>query len=406
MGGRAKLATSSMKLAPSWLLMGWLASAAACSGPDRPGSISSFVDADGSSVGGADASIDLAVIDGPPPPDASGYCGNTFFHAVQEAPSLYFVLDRSGSMQADSGQQGLNRYQAVRVAVVEVVRRLGNRANFGAAVLPGRPLVTGCETGFEVFKTRTGDVAHDGGADGPVTRAFAIAIDATPQGGTPLAATLERIRPTLVALSGKTAVVLATDGGPNCNPQTTCTAADCVLNIEKASLDGVLCTPSYNCCSAAIPGAPAGLNCVDSSATIQAIQKLHDAGIQTYIVGIPGSSYYSLLLDQLATAGGSARASSPRYYRVDDMSQMSDTLLQIGTRVLITCDFVLDAPPPDPGLVNVYLDRDVVAYDPTDGWTWTGESTLALHGQACQRLENGLVAQVQVVAGCPTELPK
>jgi hypothetical protein len=395
-----------MKLSPACFWVGLLAGATACSGPDRPGAISSFAGTDGSTPVGADASVEVSVPDGPPPADASGYCGNTFFHAVQEAPNLYFVLDRSGSMQADSGQHGWTRYEAVRVAAVQVVRTLGNRASFGAAVLPGGPLITGCETGSEVFKTTLGDPASSGGSDGPITRGFAVAIDGYPLGGTPVAATLERILPTLIRLKGKTAVVLATDGGPNCNENASCTASNCVPNIEGASLNGVWCTPSYNCCDPSITEGPGGINCVDSDATVRAIRQIHDAGIQTFVVGIPGSAYYSLLLDQLATEGGSARAASPRYYRVDDMSQLGDTLLQIGTRVLITCDFVLDSAPPDPKLVNVYLDHDVVAYDETDGWTWTGETTLALHGQACDRLENGLVSQVQVVAGCPTELPK
>lgn len=349
--------------------------------------------------------FEVSVPDGPPSPDAEGLCGNFFFKASPEPPNLFFVLDRSGSMAEGSGQPGLSRYDAVRVAVVHVARNLGDKANYGVAVFPGEPVVQGCETGTEIFKTRAGDPQGTTG-NGPVTSAIAAATQLDPVGGTPTADTLVALLPTLQALSGKTAVVLATDGGPNCNGYKTCDAANCTYNIEGGSLNGVKCTPSYNCCDDDIPGGPGSFMCLDSIATIQAVQKLRDAGIRTFVVGIPGSSFYSTLLDQLAMIGGSARPTEPLYYRVDDMGALSDTLLQIGSKVLITCNFTLDSKPPDPTFVNVYFDKDVVSYDEQNGWTWTGETTLELHGEACQKLESGGVGQVQVVAGCPTKQPR
>ena len=95
----------------------------------------------------------------------------------------------------------------------------------------------------------------------------------------------------------------------------------------------------------------------------------------------------------------------PKYYRIDDMESLSATLREIGTQVLVTCDFVLDQAPPEPSLVNVYFDQEAIAYDAEDGWTWTGAQTLSVHGEACDRLEEGAVGQVQVVAGCPTKQP-
>jgi len=145
---------------------------------------------------------------------------------------------------------------------------------------------------------------------------------------------------------------------------------------------------------------------LDSGATIAAVSKLRDAGIRTYVVGIPGSEYYASLLDQLATVGGSARAGSPAYYRVDDIQTLSSTLAQIGYQALLTCEFSLDEPPPDPTFVNVYLDSGLVAYDPEDGWSWTSETSLQLNGEACELLKSGAVGQVQVVAGCPTQTPR
>jgi hypothetical protein len=377
---------------------------AACSGPDRAARSEGFAEpaAEGGSSDGA-VYFDVTQPDGPPPLDAPGLCGNFLFKVAPEPPNLYFVLDRSGSMVDPSGLPGMTRYQAVRAAVIDVVRTLGSRANYGVTLFPGSPMGNGCAAGTEVFKTAPGD--PEGSVAGPVTTTIAKVTQITPMGGTPTSATLEALLPRLQNLTGKTAVVLATDGGPNCNDKFACSASDCTYTIEGGSIDGVPCTLQYNCCDPDVANGPGWYMCLDSVPTIQAVQALRGAGIRTFVVGIPGSAYYETLLDQLATIGGSARPQSPHYYRVDDLGGLAQTLLQIGDKVLVTCTFVLEQVPPDPDFVNVYFDTEVVAYDEQNGWTWTGETTLVLHGEACKKLEDGWVGQVQVVAGCPTKQP-
>ncbi len=381
----------------------------ACASSDRPPGIESGLSDAGAGPDGA-VVFDAPTGDAPPPPpDASGYCGNQFFQVVQEPPNLYFVIDRSGSMTAlAKPPSGTTKYTAVRSACVNLVRQLGSRASFGAAVFPGYPYVDECSAGIQVFPTQRGDAPDslDGGT-GPVTTAFAVATNVVPVGGTPIAATLTTLLPILSALAGKTAVVLATDGGPNCNAVTPCDTQDCIWNIEQDTLpSGLVCTAATNCCSPLLANGPGNRGCLDTSPTVAAVQKLRDAGIRTYVVGIPGSGLYTDLLDQLAVVGGTARAQTPRYYRVDDISMLQGTLSQIGDKALITCQFQLDQPPPEPNLVNVYLDATVVPYDEQNGWSWTSDTQLELHGRACDKLESGEVAQVQVVAGCPTQQPR
>lgn len=348
--------------------------------------------------------MDITQPDGPPSPDAAGLCGNFFFQVAPEAPNLYFVIDRSGSM-VDEWKPGVTRYKAVRGAVIEVVRTLRSRAAYGVTVFPGEPVGNGCATGTERFATALGDPVGTTG-DGPVTKGIANALDIVPLGGTPTSSTLFSIITKLKQLTGKTAVVLATDGGPNCNAKYACEAADCSYNIEHGIINGKPCTADYNCCDPLIENGPGNLMCLDSIPTTQAVQALRDAGIRTYVVGIPGSDYYDTLLDQLAVIGGSARAAKPYYFKIDDVDALTSTLLQIGNKVLFTCTFVIDQPPPDPALVNVYFDSQVLDYDEQNGWTWTSETSLTIHGDACKRLEDGLVGQVQVVAGCPTKQPR
>ncbi len=222
-----------------------------------------------------------------------------------------------------------------------------------------------------------------------------------PYGGTPTAATLTALQPTLSALPGRTIVVLATDGAPNCNLAANCSAAECSLTIEKQSVQGKACTTSFNCCDSAI--VPDGqLSCIDGDATEAAVAALAAAGIDTYVIGMPGSEYYSTLLDRLAIAGNTARPSPPLYYSTKSHQELTDAIRSIGVEVAISCTIELDEAPPDPELVNVYFDQTLIGYDELDGWAWLDEKTVELRGAACAKLESGDVLQVQVVAGCPT----
>lgn len=310
-------------------------------------------------------------------PASQGLCGSQFLPALGEPPNLYFLIDCSGSMGLLT--EGREKYAAVAGAAVGLVRELGARIKVGAAVFPGSDVDggTGCAVGGEVFGTQQGDSPWSVSCgDGPVTRAFSYAIrlpaGVPPLGGTPTAATLAALLPTLTALSGRTYLILATDGGPNCGSNASCDASQCIANIEQA----LGCDPSTNCCA---PGAAAGPeNCLDGEDTLSAIERLRANGILTYVIGVPGSVPYQDLLDQMATSGGTARSAEPRYYDVENMSELDQVLASIGASVVLTCHFVLEQPPPAPSLVNVYLDRELQTYG--DAWTWTNPGDAGANG--------------------------
>jgi hypothetical protein len=75
-------------------------------------------------------------------------------------------------------------------------------------------------------------------------------------------------------------------------------------------------------------------------------------------------------------------------------------------KVAVTCEFTLVDPPQEEGFTNVYLDGKVLTYNIPDGWIWKPPSTVRLLGGACDRVQSGQVANVQIVSGCPTEVPK
>lgn len=339
--------------------------------------------------------FDAGLEDGPPAPDASGLCGNQIHQAISDAPNLYFVLDASGSMAViESGQ---TRYDLVRIAMVDLVQKLGPLINVGAAIFPSN--VTNqdpCREGAEVFPVTPGDPFAGEGTEGPTTKGLRLSTLTDPVGGTPTGATLEALGPTLTSLPGETIVLLATDGGPNCNLDALCTAEECMSNIEGS------CAPDVNCCA---PGAIDGPSlCVDRAATVLAIEWLAAAGIKVYVIGIPGSEVYADVLDDMAIAGGAPQPAAPFYYRIDDVAALGGVFSEIAA-VVVSCEFDLVDPPPEEGQTNVYLDQELLPYDEVNGWRWTSPSSLELVGDACERLKDGEVGQVQIVSGCPTEVP-
>ena len=146
--------------------------------------------------------------------------------------------------------------------------------------------------------------------------------------------------------------------------------------------------------------------CLDAADTVAAVTAIAKLGIPVYVIGVPGSGPYGALLDELATAGGTARQGTPLYYRVDktDTAAFTATISKVAAQITATCTFPLTNGPADPGLVNVYLDGVVLPQDPVDGWTISG-ATVTLVGAACQQVLSGTVLSVRVIEGCPTVIP-
>ncbi len=317
--------------------------------------------------------------------DGAHICGNEFHDALTKYPLIYLVLDRSGSMQAV--EDGATRYEKVRLATLDFVDTLGALVRVGVTIFPAEAAGPGseCLAGTEVYSPKV-----DPGA------AFAAAIDTDPWGGTPTAATLQYVRPKLASQPAPKVVILATDGGPNCNSSATCTAAECVVNLAGE------CPAGVNCCQP-----PDGFveNCLDRVPTLDAIEALAAEGTPVYVVGIPGSQPFATVLNQMALAGGVPLAGAAQYYyRVDDLDGLAEVFKGIASD-LVSCTFDLTDAPAEQGLTNVYVNGEVLVQDPVNGWVWLDADTIELVGAACDQLKSGAVEQVQIVSGCPTETP-
>ena len=210
------------------------------------------------------------------------------------------------------------------------------------------------------------------GKNGPVLlELLAILGDIAPDGGTPTAATLRRRSPTLKALPGKTFVILATDGAPNCNPGATC-APTSACSTSGAVRGRRQCETPSNCCD---PGV------VQNGPTLRRRRRNErritqlGAGIVTYVVGMPGSELYSSVLDDLAIAGGTARPTAPYYFAVSDADPLTlATSRKSASRSRSPATSSSTARRSTRRLVNVYLDQHLVQLDPVDGWSWTSDN--------------------------------
>ncbi len=328
-------------------------------------------------------------------------------------PNLYFAIDASGSMTDGiplgagtytAGTAPGNRYIALSRAIQSLLARIGHRVNYGATLFPTSQ-GSGCDGGEEIRELGPADDVSFAvsGQLGPELRSFMFNIERrAPSGGTPVARALSGILPRLSGDAADTHVLLVTDGGPNCNDASNCGPDTCIPKLERQFItDRILCDDSVNCCSAELYGPS---NCLDTAGSLEAVQRLSAAGIGTFVIGIPGSEAYSSVLDQLALAGGAARPDEPHYYRVEDAEELLSTVGALGTTVALSCSIELREPPPDPDLVNLFFDAELVVADAVDGWTFTGDRTVSVHGAACDLLQGGQVLQADVVAGCPIVL--
>ncbi len=303
-----------------------------------------------------------------------------------KAPNLYFVLDGSTSMQEE------DKWTNIRAGIATVIDELGPRAAFGTAVFPQQGF-DACATGTEVMPLQPGD------SEGVTAAAFLAATSFNPTGGTPTAATLEALVPELSSFPQLTFAILATDGGPNCDAALSCDVTTCTSNMD--AVPGCPTGGPPNCCDPTT--GIGGLGCLDGAAAAAAVAALRAAGVSTFVMGIPGSAPYAAVLDQLALAGGVAKASEPFYYQVDtsDTGALATALGEIAAQATATCTFTLSTAPADAGLVNVFVNGAAVPQAGANGWTLVG-TKVTLEGSTCSAIESGAALSVHVEQGCPT----
>ena len=334
-------------------------------------------------------------------------CGVTSVEATFSAANVLLVIDKSSSMDDQPEGFELKKWDALKAALAPALSAVADEMSFGLILYPfGEQTEIPLECFEGCCELPQGPAAVRVGIEPGSSSADQVmaALDATqPGGGTPTAAALDAALSYFTTgdgkdLKGDRFVLLATDGGPNCGVETaTCKADRCTPN-----LDGQCPAAEGNCCEGE------GAYCLDDVAVVEKILALAEAGVPTFVIGIPGTESYADYLNAFAVAGGVPNPSAPPdYYAVSaegGVSELTQTFVDVTTHLVRSCEVDLGPSPPDKKLVNVAVDCSVVPYQDGAGWDIGSDAptTLVLAGDTCQRVEREGARRIDVVYGCPT----
>jgi hypothetical protein len=332
-------------------------------------------------------------------------CGGMTLGAELKTVNLLLVIDKSGSMTDEPEGFDANKWDALVQALDEVLNEAAPILNLGLVLYPYSRQIAIPEKscGTNCCLLEVGEAAVNvpiAPGTESVGKILSLLESTPPGGGTPTADALRRAREYLTAatLEGDTYVVLATDGGPNCNFDLECDADRCTANLDnQCSLE--------NCCDGN------GEYCVDDESVTGEIEALRDAGIPTFVVGIPGTEDYAQYLDDFAEAGGVPNPDDPpSYYAVDasgGVEGLTGVFRDITEQLVRSCEVELEREPPAPSLVNVAVDCTPIRPEEDDGSGWELDTSaspalIRLSGPVCEEIQTSGAKRVDVVYGCKT----
>ena len=337
-----------------------------------------------------------------------GSCGGTTINATARDASLLLVIDKSGSMLQKPAGFSVKKWDALKTSLAAALGKAKTKMSLGLELFPYDP-VTPIEVACvgNCCSLPSGSAAITVPIESGPTAAPKIlaAIDATsPGGATPTAEALKRAVDYYTTGAGKDVkgdkyVLLATDGGPNCNTSLTCDADHCTKNLDGTCGGG-------NCCDS---DGGSKIDCLDDAEVTTQLGALKTAGVKTFIVGIPGSEVYNKYLDAFAVAGGiTSPAAPPKYFAVNaagDVASLTSVFELITGALITTCRLQLEKDPPDVSKLNVYVDGKLIPQGGPDGWeldTSTSPATVVLKGATCESMTTKGAKVVSIDYGCPT----
>jgi len=381
-------------LATSWM---------ACGSSDTTSSSEAATGANGS--GGSNAGVTVTTGDGGggAPSTSSGLGGgfatsvggssgagvegcNPENFVLEQAPTpeVYLVIDRSGSMNDSGASMNQSKWDELKGAVDAALSQFESQVKFGVLLYP---------TGNECA-TSGPQVAF---ADNNRAAIMGELNATMPAGGTPTAAALNNAATSLKSFGTKGSprfLVLATDGGPNCNyfldANNGCTCMHAASNF---------------CCTNHPSSCFFGSSCLDDQGTLDVIKGLKaNDSIDTFVIGLAGTDEYKGLLNEMAKEGGQPQVGgNTDYYAVTDQMSLLDALKKIAVSV-ISCKIELSAAPLYPDKVKIYVDGKEVPRDKTkmNGWDYTDSSnkTIELYGAACNTIQDGQEHKITATFDC------
>ncbi|MGC4093856.1 MAG: vWA domain-containing protein [Polyangiaceae bacterium] len=234
-------------------------------------------------------------------------CRSGTFPLERARPTLLFVIDRSRSMLDETADKR-TRWDVLNSALMSTLPPFDDTVAMGVMMFPlrgentsgscmvaGAPdLMPGFHQASQVLKIVSS--AYPAGLT-PTSDAIGIAAQA-----------MQSVR----AATRARALVLATDGLPDCNPELNPATCQCS-------------EPAVVCASAT--------RCLDDARTMATLQNANAAGVPTYVIGIQDvdSNLNVAVLDAMADAGGRPQLGlQHRYYAATSELELSSALVKIG----------------------------------------------------------------------------
>ena len=338
--------------------------------------------------------------------------------------NILLAMDKSGSMNNVPEGFGVSKWEALKTALSTALGEAQNRISFGIELFPTTaevaPIPEDCHPRCcEMPAHAEMNVPITPGSQG-VTSILSLLNQTAPGGGTPTAVALARAHAYFangagVQLTGQRYVLLATDGGPNCNPNLACEIDQCTSHIDEAPGCPPPAIAEYSCCATNSEG------CLDAADTLLRIKELGELGVQTIVVGIPGSEAYRNNLDDFAWEGGAPQEdAATNYYEVaasGGVQALTDTFVRITRKLVNNCEIAVPEPPPGQPLalnkVNVAIDCATLPQkneaDDSSNWQFVFDDTgkpifVTILGPHCERIQAEGVERIDTIFGCLTRV--
>jgi hypothetical protein len=125
-------------------------------------------------------------------------------------------------------------------------------------------------------------------------------------------------------------------------------------------------------------------------------------GVPVYVVGF-GDGVDPAVLDAVAVAGGTDNPSDPAhaYFQANDATELEDALGAI-TGSMVTCDLELAGVPPDASRLYVLVDGVPLLRGDPDGWEYDAASNrVTILGATCDALRSATSPEIRIYFGCP-----
>lgn len=302
---------------------------------------------------------------------------------TKATPVVMLVLDRSSSMGFRF--DGTNRWRALVDGLEDALPPVDQVMQLGSLTYPmgqgGAACIVSLVPEFQPAK-------------GNVQPILSRMRASNPSGSTPTALAVDiagmNLGFTRTTVGGK-AMILATDGAPDCNAALDPSTCTCVSNTGT----------SNDRCEVG--------RCLDDVATTERVAHFADAGIPTYVIGITngGDPTLSRVLNDLAVAGGRPqKTGATRFYSAGSKAQLDAALVAIRDSVGACVFLARSVPDRDEDMTLTAAGLGEIPHDPTghDGWAWSDRlhGELVVSGPSCDQLVAHMNTVIDAEVACET----